>query len=101
MPRNGRSVSKIRRRHRAVALEFAPAGIAAMAEAGVALAFMETHLILGEGDFVLVQSAGTFGGKDVTFHDLVGVAGGKVVEHWDVSEPLTPPDGWRNANGKF
>ena len=72
-----------------------------MAEAGVALAFMETHLILLEGDFVLVQSAGTVGGKDVTFHDLMRVARGQVVEHWDVIEPLTPPDGWRSANGKF
>ena len=65
------------------------------------MAFTETHLILGEGDFVLVQSAGTFGGKEVTFYDLMRVARGKVVEHWDVIEPLTPPDGWRNANGKF
>lgn len=82
-------------------LEGMTAGMAAMAEAGVAMAFTETHLILGEGDFVLVQSAGTFGGKEVTFYDLMRVARGKVVEHWDVIEPLTPPDGWRNANGKF
>lgn len=77
------------------------AGMAAMAEAGVTMGFTKTHLILGEGDFVLVQSAGTFGGAEVTFYDLMRVAGGKVVEHWDVIEPLTPAEGWRNRNGKF
>ena len=70
-------------------------------EAGVTMGFTKTHLILGEGDFVLVQSAGTFGDGEVTFYDLMRAAGGKVVEHWDVIEPLTPAGGWRHRNGKF
>jgi len=77
------------------------AGMAAMAEAGVIMEFTKTHLILGEGNFVLVQSAGSFGGGDATFYDLMRVEDGKVVEHWDVIEPLTPDDQWRNQNGKF
>jgi predicted SnoaL-like aldol condensation-catalyzing enzyme len=82
-------------------LEGLQAGMAAMAEAGITMTFSETHLVLGEGDFVLAQSAGTFAGGDATFYDLFRVAGGKVVEHWDVIEPLTPADQWRNSNGKF
>jgi len=77
------------------------AGMAAMTAAGMTMEFSETHLILGEGDFVLVQSSGRFGGGDVTFYDLMRVQDGKVVEHWDVIEPLTPPEAWRNQNGKF
>ena len=77
------------------------AGMAAMAEAGVTMEFTKTHLILGEGDFVLVQSAGSFGAGDVTFYDLMRVEDGKITEHWDVIEPLTPADQWRNQNGKF
>lgn len=76
-------------------------GMDAMAEAGVAMELTRTNLILGEGDFVLVQSAGRFGGTGVTFYDLMRVEGGKITEHWDVIEPVTPDDQWRNQNGKL
>jgi len=61
----------------------------------------KTHLILAEGDFVLVQSEGVMGGKDATFYDLFRVENRKVVEHWDVIESATPKDQWKNKNGKF
>lgn len=61
----------------------------------------KTHLVLAEGDFVLVQSEGVMGGKDATFYDLFRVENGKVVEHWDVIEPATPKEQWKNTNGKF
>lgn len=61
----------------------------------------KTHLVLAEGDFVLVQSEGVMGGKDATFYDLFRVENGKVVEHWDVIELATPKEQWKNSNGKF
>ncbi|MGH8477668.1 MAG: nuclear transport factor 2 family protein [Methylococcales bacterium] len=62
---------------------------------------IKTHLILAEGDFVLVQSEGIMKGKEATFYDLFRVEAGKVVEHWDVIEPATPKEQWKNTNGKF
>jgi predicted SnoaL-like aldol condensation-catalyzing enzyme len=61
----------------------------------------KTHLVLSEGDFVLVQSEGVMGDKDATFYDLFRVENGKVVEHWDVIEYTTPKEQWKNTNGKF
>jgi predicted SnoaL-like aldol condensation-catalyzing enzyme len=61
----------------------------------------KTHLVLAEGDFVLVQSGGVMGGKDATFYDLFRIENGKVAEHWDVIEPATPKEQWKNTNGKF
>lgn len=61
----------------------------------------KTHLVLAEGEFVLVQSEGVMGGKEATFYDLFRIENNKVVEHWDVIEPLTPKEQWKNSNGKF
>lgn len=61
----------------------------------------KTHLILGQGDFVLVQSEGVMGGKPAVFYDLFRIEEKKVVEHWDVIEPETPKAQWKNTNGKF
>jgi predicted SnoaL-like aldol condensation-catalyzing enzyme len=61
----------------------------------------KTHLVLAEGDFVLVQSGGVMGGKDATFYDLFRIENGKVADHWDVIEPATPKEQWKNTNGKF
>ncbi len=72
-----------------------------MAKAGLSMEMKKLHLLLGEGDFVLGQSEGTFAGKDVTFYDLFRVENGKITEHWDVIEQLMPRDQWKNSNGKF
>jgi predicted SnoaL-like aldol condensation-catalyzing enzyme len=61
----------------------------------------KTHLVLAEGDFILVQSEGVMGGKEATFYDLFRIENGKIVEHWDVIEPTTPKEQWKNTNGKF
>lgn len=61
----------------------------------------KAHLFLAEGDFVLVQSEGKMGGKEVTFYDLFRLEKGKIVEHWDVIESSTPKEQWKNTNGKF
>lgn len=59
------------------------------------------HMILGEGNFVLVVNEGLFDDKPTTFYDFYRVAGGKLVEHWDVLEPSIPKEQWKNPNGKF
>ncbi|MBX7058812.1 MAG: hypothetical protein K1X75_12165 [Leptospirales bacterium] len=60
-----------------------------------------THLLLGEGNFVLVQSEGMLTNKPVIFYDLFRIADGKIVEHWDTIEFAVPREQWRNSNGKF
>jgi predicted SnoaL-like aldol condensation-catalyzing enzyme len=57
--------------------------------------------VLGEGNFVLVTSEGSFGGKSTSFYDLFRVADGKIAEHWDTIETIPAEDQWKNKNGKF
>jgi len=39
--------------------------------------------------------------EKVSFYDLFRVENGKVVEHWDTIEKLTPASEAQNSNGKF
>ncbi len=73
----------------------------AMAKAGVSMRYDRVHKVLGEGNFVLTVSEGEFAGKHSAFYDLFRVAGGKIVEHWDVIETIPPRAEWKNTNGKF
>ncbi|MBR0276972.1 MAG: nuclear transport factor 2 family protein, partial [Clostridia bacterium] len=75
--------------------------LATMAEQGIAMVYDETHLLLGEGNFVLAASQGTLGGTPVTYYDLFRVENGKIAEHWDIIENLTEETTWANNNGKF
>ena len=77
------------------------AALKAMAEQGIAMKYDKVHRVLGEGNFVLVVSEGSFGGKHVAYYDLFRVANGKIAEHWDVIEPIPPRGEWKNDNGKF
>lgn len=77
------------------------AALEAMAKQGIAMKYDRLHKVLGEGNFVLTVSEGSFGGKEVTFYDLFRVEAGKIAEHWDVVEPVLPADQHRNNNGKF
>lgn len=77
------------------------AALEAMAKQGVAVVYSRVHKVLGEGNFVLVISEGSFAGKAVAFYDLFRVEGGKIAEHWDVVEPVLPADQHQNQNGKF
>lgn len=56
------------------------------------------HKVLGEGNFVLTVSEGEWGGKSQVFYDLFRMKGGKIVEHWDVIQPI-PTEGLANTNG--
>lgn len=72
-----------------------------MAKAGVVMKYERVHKVLGEGNFVLTVSEGSFAGKHTAFYDLFRVEHGKIVEHWDVIEPILAPEARKNDNGKF
>lgn len=59
------------------------------------------HRVLAEGNFVLCVSEGELAGAHSAFYDLFRVANGKVVEHWDTTEKISPRSEWKNDNGKF
>ena len=77
------------------------AALAAYAEQGIDMVYEEIHLVLGQGNFVLVASEGTLGGTPVTYYDLFRVENGKIAEHWDAIETLADASTWQNSNGKF
>ncbi len=73
----------------------------AMAKQGITMKFDKIHKVLGEGNFVLTVSEGTFAGRPTSFYDLFRVENGKVAEHWDTIETIPPKQEWKNNNGKF
>lgn len=77
------------------------AALEAMAAQGVTMTYSTIHKVLGEGNFVLVVSEGTFAGNPTAFYDLFRVENGKIAEHWDTIETIPPQGEWQNANGKF
>ena len=77
------------------------AALQAMAQNDITMTYVRIHKVLGEGNFVLVVSEGSFAGKEVAFYDLFRVENGKIAEHWDVIESLLPAAEWKNQNGKF
>lgn len=58
------------------------------------------HKVIGEGNFVLTISEGTWNGTSNAFYDLFRMENGKAVEHWDVIQPV-PTEGLANDNGMF
>lgn len=62
--------------------------------------YTKIHKVLGEGNFVLTVSEGAWSGKTHAFYDLFRVKDGKMVEHWDVIQPV-PTEGLANTNGMF
>lgn len=72
------------------------------ADNGLVMEYDAVHKVLGQGSFVLTVSEGKFGKGDPTsYYDLFRVDDGKIVEHWDVIETITPEDQRKNNNGKF
>ncbi|SFF25209.1 Predicted SnoaL-like aldol condensation-catalyzing enzyme [Spirosoma endophyticum] len=43
-------------------------------------------LLIGEGNFVVVQSEGKLNQKNTTFYDVFRLTDGKIVEHWGVKQ---------------
>lgn len=77
------------------------AALEAMAKQGVTMKYDTIHKVLGEGNFVLVISEGSFAGAHTSFYDLFRVENGKIVEHWDTIEAIPTQENWKNSNGKF
>ncbi len=77
------------------------AALQAMAEQGIVMKYDKIHKVLGEGNFVLTVSEGSFAGKPTSFYDLFRVEDNKIAEHWDVIETIIPEGTWKNNNGKF
>ncbi|CAH2212177.1 LysM peptidoglycan-binding domain-containing protein [Tepidibacter aestuarii] len=75
--------------------------IEAMAKQGINMVYEKNHMILGQGNFVLSVSEGTFGGQKVAYYDLFRVENGKIAEHWDVIENIPNKEEWKNNSGKF
>lgn len=72
-----------------------------MAKAGITMKYNKIHMLLGEGNFVLVVSEGYLGGKHSSFYDLFRVENGKIAEHWDTIEEIPSKENRKNNNGKF
>jgi predicted SnoaL-like aldol condensation-catalyzing enzyme len=70
-----------------------------LAENDISFAYTQVHNVVAEGNFVFVQSEGQFGGATMAFYDLFRVESGKIVEHWDVVQPV--PEAMAHANGMF
>jgi predicted SnoaL-like aldol condensation-catalyzing enzyme len=77
------------------------AGLQDLAAKGKAVSYKSVHMILGEGNFVLVVAEGTFGGAPTGIYDLYRIEDGKIAEHWDTLETIPPRSEWKNDNGKF
>ena len=77
------------------------AALEAMAKQGITMKYDKVHKVLGEGNFVLMLSEGTFAGKHTSFYDLFRVENGKIAEHWDTIETIPAQSEWKNNNGKF
>jgi predicted SnoaL-like aldol condensation-catalyzing enzyme/heme-degrading monooxygenase HmoA len=72
------------------------------AENGLVMEYTKLHKVLGQGNFVLTMSEGTFGkGEHTAFYDLFRLENGQIVEHWDVIAPIPSESEWKNENGKF
>ncbi len=74
-------------------------GLEEMGKQGIKMEYFTNHRVIGEGNFVLTQSEGAFGGKPYAYYDLFRVANGKIAEHWDVMQEI--PAQAQNSNGMF
>lgn len=57
------------------------AALEAMASQGIKMVYDKVHIVLGEGNFVLVVSEGNFANEPTSFYDLFRVENGKIAEH--------------------
>lgn len=73
--------------------------LAAMAEAGQAMTYTKTPIVVAEGNFVFTASQGKLGDTPTAFFDLFRVEDGKIVEHWDTISEI--PAEMAHDNGKF
>lgn len=88
--------------HRGDGVDAFRRSLSTMTSAGEpALGYERIHRVLAEGDFVLCAGEGRIDGVHSAIYELVRVADGKIVEHWNSIEPIPPRATWNNDNGKF
>lgn len=66
--------------------------------------YLRSHITIAEGNFVFVQGEARIGDGDdrwLEVYDLFRLEAGRIVEHWDILQPLAPKDKWANQNGPF
>lgn len=71
-----------------------------LARDGKSMAYAETYKLVGCGDMVAALSRMDFAGTQMAVIDLFRVSDGKIVEHWDVMEPV-PAEHELVNSGKF
>ena len=54
------------------------------AKSGTVMKADQVHMILGEGNFVLVAASGSISDRPVAYYDLFRVENGKIAEHWEI-----------------
>jgi predicted SnoaL-like aldol condensation-catalyzing enzyme len=77
------------------------AAIEALGKQGIKMEYFKLHRVIAEGNFALAQSEGAFGGTPTAYYDLFRIEGGRIVEHWDVMQPIPPTSEAKNQNGMF
>lgn len=65
-----------------------------------AMQCVDLHLVVGSGDFVATLTEVETSATSHAVIDLYRVEQDRIVEHWDVTEAITPEDTWVNS-GKF
>jgi len=64
------------------------------------MTYQECFLIVGEGNFVATLNRARRQDQDLCQCDIFRIEDGKIVEHWNNSEPVPPKEEWANS-GKF
>jgi predicted SnoaL-like aldol condensation-catalyzing enzyme len=77
------------------------AAIEALGKQGIFMEYFTLHRVVAEGNFVLTQSEGAFGGAPTAYYDLFRVESGKIVEHWDVMQTIPAAETVPHTNGMF
>ena len=80
-------------------LEGLSAFVGYLQENNISFRYTQIHHVVAEGNFVLVQNEGEFGGTPTAFYDLFRVEDGLIVEHWDTVQEI--PAEMAHSNGMF
>lgn len=75
------------------------AALQAWAQQGIHMVYTKIHKLVADGNLVFSHCEGTFAGKPYAFCDLFRVEKGKILEHWDVMQPI--PTEYKHQNGFF
>ncbi|GGT61909.1 nuclear transport factor 2 family protein [Streptomyces purpureus] len=80
-------------------LEGLRAGLVTFAGRGQRIAYRALHKTVAQGNFVLTLADGAVGPAPSVFYDLFRVEDGRIVEHWDVIQPI--PETTAHDHGMF